>query len=133
MVARYTAEELATIRELFPAGGAVACHAVLPDHTLGSIAQKANRIGVRLDKPAYNAAMRARRARQKSYKYSKPRPEPCADARPRACLRCRGDFPSEGIHNRICKHCREKNAKTTVAVTLSDGFGGYVPPHRGLS
>ena len=130
MVARYTAEELATIRELFPAGGAVACRAVLPGHTLGSIVQKASRIGVRLDKPAYSAAMRAR---QKSYKYSRPKPELCADAGTRACLRCRGDFESEGIHNRICKLCREKNAKTTVAVTLSDGFGGYVPPHRGLS
>ena len=29
-----------------------------------------------------------------------------ATAQTRRCLLCRGDFPSEGPHNRICRRCK---------------------------
>jgi len=46
--------------------------------------------------------MAARRVRVS--RYIKPVNLSC-----RTCLRCNRDFPSEGVHNRLCQTCLEAN------------------------
>ncbi len=120
-MARYTPAKLDAIRRLYPEGGAAACRAAMPAHSLASIIQVAGRIGVKLSEKAYSlkmqegAALRAasdkKAARLRSYKYTKPGQDSPRVTSPRKCLRCGNDFESEGPMNRICGACKSLNAK----------------------
>ncbi|UYO55191.1 hypothetical protein [Rhodopseudomonas palustris] len=46
-MAAYTDEHIRVLREVYPAGGSAAVHALLPEHSPGSIRVKAHQLGVR--------------------------------------------------------------------------------------
>jgi hypothetical protein len=46
----------------------------------------------------------------------------------RKCMRCRRDFASEGIHNRLCLPCKD-SAQDVSVYSIPNSHGGRLPRH----
>ncbi len=89
---RFTKAEDAVLRKHYPKGGRTACKSHLPGRSETSIKQRVRRLGLTLGGPPSA--------------HSKPPPERPGEAKTRACLKCREEFPSAWARERVCPRCK---------------------------
>jgi len=95
----WTAEHDKAINDLYPDGGWQACVEHMPDRSGAAIQLRAKRLGIRRTKRP-----------PKFYRDSKPETDNPVVYSQRICLRCREEFQSSGIHNRVCSGCKSSEA-----------------------